>query len=310
MSELRKFARVCCLIAAMVIAAVIVSHLGYPKNYSSGYSAEVQKSMLYDDRGLFSEQELEEINQKIRAISEASQLNIYLYLSGGIRSDWETQIYADDEYDRIFGEDSDGLYYYMDFSQKTPAYDYLSLSGRACLLFDDSKQGIVDMTGDHFPSSSDVNANGLSPYKEQIKGGIDYFLGCISSHSDGASEANYVHTDNGKYIFRKSNKLYVTYSKPPFIKSIILIIGEIAGSIIGLIVYGSVKNSYRFKGAASPASYVSKADIRFYTSTDAFLRTNTSRYAISSGNGGGGRTGGGGGGHSFSGGHTGAGHHR
>ncbi|MBO4878565.1 MAG: hypothetical protein J5501_11200 [Ruminococcus sp.] len=307
---MKGFARFICIIAVMALSLFLVSNLGYPENYSKGYTDSL-KSAFVDERNIFSQAEVDEINERVREVSAKTKLNIYISASSrAFYSEDATRIYADDEYDRIFGEDTDGLYYFMDFAGKSDSYDYLSLSGRACLQFADSFQHIVDSTGDHLPYSYQIQQNGLETYKDQIADAINYFLSMISTYSDGNREVNYVHTEVGKYIFRRGGDLYVTYSKPPFIRMKILLIGEIAGLIVGLIIYLSTKSTYKFKSKTDPSLYVDKSDIHFYTRTDAFLRTHTSRHAISTDSGGGGGRTGGGGGHSFSGGHTGGGHHR
>ena len=254
---IKSLGRLAAIIAAALLVAFLVANVGYPKNYAAGYT-DNSKSAFVDERGIFSQSEVDEINKRVKEVSSMTKLNIYIIANSKFfNDDWATEVYADDSYDRIFGEDTDGLFYTMDFAGKSDSYDYLSLSGRACLLFENSKQFIVSSTGDHLPYSSEINANGLETYKDKIADAIDYFLDTISSYSDGNNEVSYVHTNVGKYIFRRGGELYVTYSKPPF------------------------------------------------------LRTHTSRTSISSDSGGGYRGGGGGGGgHSFSGGHTGAGHHR
>lgn len=313
---MKGFFRLLAIIAVAAIVSFLVAHLGYPVNYSAGYT-DSSKSAFVDQTGIFTEKEVADINARVKQVSEKAKLNIMIIANTQyFATDWDTEVFADDKYDEIFGEDSDGLLYTMDFAGKSNSYDYLSLSGRACLLFSDVMQYMVDSAGDRLPYSSQVIANGLMTYKENVADAVNYFLDLVSGYSDGKKEASYVHTTNGKYIFRSLGKLYVTHSKPPFIRFRILLIGEVAGAIVGLIMYYAIKSKYKFKAAADPCIYLNRSDVHFYTRTDAFLRSHTSRYNISSGGGSGGGGGGGGGrphgggGHSFSGGHIGAGHHR
>jgi len=308
---MKGFARLCAIIAAAVLVALLVANIGYPKNYASGYK-DSSKSAFIDTKELFTPEEVKKFDDRVKAVSEQTKMNIIIYLNSTYYStDWDTIVFTDDEYDRTFGEDSDGIFYLIDFSGRSPATDHMSLSGRACLQLDDVKQYMVDSMDSYLPSSSAVNADGLAVYKDNIAQGIDYFLDTFTNYCDGDREVDYVHTDNGKYIFRRGKELYVTYNKPPFLRFRILLIGEIAGFIVGLIVYFSTKSTYKFKAKVDPGVYLDRSDVHFYTRTDAFLRSHTSRYNISSSSGGGGGGGrGGGGGHSFSGGHTGATHHR
>ena len=309
---MKGFARLLAIIGAAVLVALLVANIGYPQNYSKGYT-DSSKSAFIDTKDLFTAEEAQKFENRVKEVSEMIKMNVVIYLNSTYYStDWDTIVFTDDSYDARFGEDTDGLFYLMDFSDKSPAYDHMSLSGRACLQFDEVKQYMVDSMGSYLPSSSDVRINGLAYYKDDIANGINYFLDNLVMYCDTNREVSYVHTDNGKYIFRRGGDLYVTYSKPPFLRFRILLIGEIAGFIVGLIVYLSTKSTYRFKAKVDPGIYLNGSDVHFYTRTDAFLRSHTSRYNISSGSGGGGGGGGrtGGGGHSFSGGHTGAGHHR
>lgn len=94
--------------------------------------AEFSGSGVIDEKKIFTKNQLDEINDNIRETAKNLNMNIMIYL--GDSSGWseeQTKRFADSTYDDIFGVDSDGVFYYMDLSEDSDAYDYISTSGIA-----------------------------------------------------------------------------------------------------------------------------------------------------------------------------------
>ncbi|MBR2283035.1 MAG: hypothetical protein IJ874_01245 [Ruminococcus sp.] len=304
------------IIAVLVISVIITSIPPSGRNYAQGFSGDASKSGIADEKGLFTAQEKAALDAEIQAEAEYLQMNIVVYLGGIQRSEYATEIFADDEYDEYFGEDTDGVFYYMDLSGKSTyegAYDYISTSGRAWIMYQERIGQIYSLLDNYLPTSSEVaNASfDYSQFKDNIYNGIGEFIGLLGKYSDGSYESSYYHDQSsGKYIYRISGKLYITKSKPPAIKLMILLLGELIGLIVGLIVYFSVKSTYKFKSKTNPSVYIARNETAFERTSDIHLRTNVTKHRIETDSGGGRSGGGGGGGHSHSGGHGGGGHHR
>lgn len=283
------------------------------KNYAQGWDGNYEKSELIDNAGIFSSQQIESLNELIRICSQDTSQNIMVYVAGPgeFRSDYDTDIFADDSYDEIYGEDTDGVFFYMDFTGKKPAYDCFSTSGKASMVYGDHMNTILNDAGDHFPPSSVTD---YKAYSDDIAEGVISFLNDLNFYNNSyrSSLGEYYRDDNtGKYFYYKHGKLYITKSKPPTMKLSAFIIAIFIGGLVTVIVYFTTKASYKFKASTSASVYVSKEEMERFGWQDQFIRSYQTRTRIESNSGGGGgRSHSGGGGRSHSGGHRTSGRHR
>lgn len=280
------------------------------KNYASGWQGDPAKSGLIDDADIFDERQEAELNEAIQEAAEKLELNILIYAAGSESrmSDSQTEIFADDAYDELYGEDTDGVFYFMDFTGKRPAYDYISTSGTAVLFYQRHIDTIFNRMDSYLPPSS------VSDYKEysyKIASGIEFFLTQLEEYSGRHKSVfdYYYDTSSGKYFYYSRGELVVSKHMPPFKMFKLFMISLFFGSIVSVIVFFSTKSTYKFKSSTNANVYISKEEINKQDWSDNFIRTYTTKTRIESSSGGGGG-GGGGGGHSHSGGHGGGGHHR
>lgn len=240
-------------------------------NEDTGYGY----SCVDDDFGVFSdnEDELYELNQEVQECSEKLGLNIYIFIAGeNFRmSDSTTPTFCGDAYDKLFGAYTDGVFFFIDMSGKTPAYDYVCTSGKAIQWYSGKTDAMREATYDYLPSSSEGN---YAAHHSDIKLGIEEFL----------------------YQLKKYKRQYDTrYLR-------LLPFGGAGWLIVTLIGYFIGKSSYKFKDKTNPRIYVSSEETNFAEKSDTFIRTYTTRTKIESSSGGG-HHGGGGGHHGGSGGH-------
>ncbi len=267
-----------------------------------GWDGNLENSYLEDDADLFTDDEEEELTEKIRDKAQELEMNIVVFVAGSgfsYFSDSETEDFADDSYDAICGMNTDGLFYYMDFSGKQPAYDYISTSGKAVLFYQDYIDDIFQTILPYLPPSG----SDYTEYTGDIKDAISVFLGQLSSYE--GDKSYYYDGDSDYYFYYENDKLVITKEKPLRARLKVLIFAVPAGLIVALVYYFVMKHKYKFKSSTNPNVYVSPGDTRFTHREDRFLRTHTSRTKIESSSGGS-RGGGGGGG----GGHGGGGCHR
>ncbi|MBQ8960629.1 MAG: hypothetical protein IJ071_05360 [Ruminococcus sp.] len=305
--------RIISLAAAVLLSLMLMPMFsltaGAAENYAQGWSGDAGRSMIEDDYGLFDEATLNDLNKIVRETAEKLEMNIYIFLAGtGYRyqSDSQTVIFADDSYDEIFGEDTDGVFYYLDISGKSPACDHISTSGKAVLWYQNDIDTIFSRLDAYLPAS------GETVYSDDIARAIRAYLGFLESYQDTSSGLRYYHDESsGKYFYYVGSRFYVSKSRPPAISLLYGAASAVAGLVVSLIVYFVTKSKYKFKSSTDAGVYVSREHTRYFQNEDTFLREHTSRVRIeSSGGGGGGYRGGGGGGHSYSGGHGGGSHHR
>ncbi|MDE6780813.1 MAG: hypothetical protein K2J40_05065, partial [Ruminococcus sp.] len=238
--------------------------------------------------------------------SEELEMNIFIYVAGtsdSYRSYYDIEVFADDFYDEIYGEDTDGILYYMDLSGRSPAYDYISTSGKAVLLYQSCIDNIFTRLDKYLPPS------GQTVYPENVENTVKEFLSAIKTYSKIApgSTAYYYDKSSGKYMFMKNGEFVVSKHKPMIYNIILLFACMVFGLLVAVIVYFVTKSRYRFKKSQNSVVYVQNDKTVFHRSTDTFIRTYTTKHKIETSSGGG-RSGGGG--HSHSGGHGGGGHHR
>lgn len=281
-----------------------------PKNNYAGWDGNWQKSVLFDEKGLFTESQKRELDDKIQQKAQELEMNILIYVNGTRRSDGDTKPFCDYEYEQRFnnghGEDTDGLMYYLDLSGKSPAYDYISTSGKAILLYEDCRDTIFNHMDNYLPSS------GQTIKAEQIYNAIEEFLDQLTVYAkDSSSRRSYYHDrSKGTYIYYRHGELFITNKKPIVLWVRIWVVSIIIGLLTALITFLVSKGSYTFKAKTNPSIYLSKDNVNYTQRSDNHIRTYQTRHRIDSGSSGGGHRSGGGGGHHSSGSHGGGGHHR
>ncbi|MBQ8297211.1 MAG: TPM domain-containing protein [Ruminococcus sp.] len=270
-------------------------------NSAAGFDGDLSNCGVYDEKGLFDSDELAELDELVRETADELDMYIAIYLSDDARSEYSTESFADENYEALFGEDTDGVFYYMDLSEQYSAYDYISTSGKAIVLYQDSIDDMLDEIFDYLPAS------GETIYASEIERGIEEILNVLENYGDSEPGFwDYYHdTSTDKYIYYKNGELVVTSSKPAaaILKNLVFAIP--GGIILGVIFYFMTKSHYKFKKGHNSAAYVCHEQTNFTQREDRFIRTRVSKTRIQSsscggrsgGGGGGGGSHGGGGGH-------------
>ena len=124
-----------------------------PENDYAGWNGNWQESVLFDDKELFTEPQRQELDEMIQQKAKELEMNILIYVNGTYRTDSATKSFCDDTYDQWFGNDTDGLMYYLDLSGKVPAYDYISTAGKAILMYEKNRESIFNHMDYYLPSS-------------------------------------------------------------------------------------------------------------------------------------------------------------
>lgn len=306
------------LICIALLPLFIVDMDASAKQFYKGWSGDTSLSGIEDDCNMFSPSEEQEMTELIQQYAAQLKMNIFIFLAGKDYSsygDYKTECFADDSYDQRFGEDTDGVYFFMDFSGKVPNYHYISTSGKAVLTYQEHMQSIFSHMKVYMPKSS----TDYSDCKEDIRTSVEQFLTVFARYSDRTpNRFSYYYDDDSKppkYFYYFLGKYYISSRKPIFVQLYYLLIGIVGGTITAFIVYFCVKKNYKFKNATSPGVYLCRDSTHFLHKDDTFLRSHTTHTRIerNTGGGGGGFSGGGGGhggggvSHSSGGGHGGGG---
>lgn len=187
-------------------------------------------------------------------------------------------------------------------SGRSPAYDYISTSGKAVLLYQKNTDNIFSQLDNYLPAS------GQTVYSEDIENAIEEFLNLLKRYSNKipSSMEYYYDESSGKYMFMKNGEFLVSRNKPITYNLFFMGICIIIGLVTTVIVYFVTKHRYKFKKSQNSMVYVKNEKTVFNKNIDMFIRTYTTKHKIETSSSSGSR---GGGGHS-GGGHGGGGHHR
>ena len=310
---MRRFFIAAASLLTLVFMLPLFTLTAFAENTAQGWDGDSSRSIVYDDAGVFNDRPelLADLNKQVRDVSARTQLNIYVMLAGPtyLMTDADTPTFCNRAYDEYFGNDTDGVFFFIDMTGKKPAYDYFSTAGKAILYYDGETDTIRENTYEYLPSSDEGN---YAEHCYDVKRGVECFLNDLQSYQSEFKKGMKYYYDKktGKYIYYMNGELKITKFKPPKVFMKAGIIGLIGGAIVNLISFLIAKRNYRFKGKTNPNIDLSKEETRFNAKGDTFIRTHTSRTPIpqsSGGSGGGYRSGGGG----FSGGsHGGSGGHR
>lgn len=298
------------LIASAVIFAGLLPLMGINAfaavNDYNGWDGNWQNSCLIDiefndGKGLFDDTNFAILDEKVKECAKELEMNIIIYIGGSYRSDASTMTFCNQAYENTFGEDTDGVFYYIDLSGKSPAYDYISTSGKVILLLEDHKEDIFSHLDNYLPAS------GNPVYESDIYNAVASFLNQLELYSEKeVSYFSYYHdTNTNRYIYYKDGELMITPSKPPALWLHIALICTGIGILIAFISYFAIKHAYKFKSKTNPSVYLSGNNVQFSEKSDTFIRSYTTKHKIESSSGGHH-----GGGHHGGGSHGGGGHHR
>ncbi len=284
------------------------------KNDAKGFDGDSVTSVFGEsdiEEKFFSWEEILTLSREVRKTSEKLGMHIMIYAGRIPMSDNDVEDFADSCYDKIYGEDSDGVFFYIDMSGKTPAYDYISTSGKAVLFYEQKKDNIIYALDEYLPPSYEVQLKGYEPYRQDIKNAVIQFLKELEYYAESFEDYNYCYQIpyNGKYIYYNNGELFVTTSRPPKQKFYLLLGGLIFGFIVAQVLTRTILKKYRFIGTVSAGTYISNDGIKLET-TDTFIREYTARHYNPRTSSSGGSHGGGGRSHSTGGSHGGGGHHR
>lgn len=269
---------------------------------------------VVDNKGLFDFDELERANEVV--LDTAEDLNIYICIELGdtYYGDERVTDYCNDTYDETFGDDTNGVYYYIDLAGNYDAVDHISTSGRPCLIYTDYENDGTDNRVDEIFSSLDyyLPSSGEPIYSDDILNAIVHFCQLLKEYDEkGPKLLSYSYDSaDDNYLYIWNDELILSEHKPLFVMLKFLPVGIIVGGIITIISILIITSSYKFKKSYAASSYVSKNKTVFKIKTDDFMREYTTKVKIESSSGGSGGHHGGGGSHGGGGHHGGGSHHR
>lgn len=289
------------LIFIFFLSTLIVMIRPVKSNLRVPFESDKNFSELYDKADLFDNAQEKQLRKRIKSCSEELEMNIIVYINSTYRDDDAVEDFAANYYDQCAGENyTDGVLMYIDLSSN--AYDYLSCSGKAGIIYGGRTEDFFDDYALHRQPSS------YTPDPERFFETVTNFCDLMAKYNDNYIQADFAYEkdeENGIYFFNYDGKFYVTDYTAPGSRRIRLVCIFIIGLVIYTIVYLCIRKKYKFKDKTNPSIYVAKGKTNFRERSDTFIRVYTTKTKIeTSSSGGGGHHGGG-----HSGGHVGGGRH-
>ena len=290
---IRLFASAAVMVLALLALTVNVS--------AAREETYIPNCALYDEDGLFDEQQTDELNAAIRNASDTTDMYVAVVIYGPDSpeySDRAVEDMAKQKYLDLFQPktptDADGALLILNLSTR---YAYIATSGIGQLYYSnaDSSNRVEDMIDN---MKSDLRA-------EDYAGAVTQFCDdIIKYYNAGIPHGAYSKNDaTNEYYWEENGQLVSGPELPRFYgKNWNLVIGisTAVGLLTALIAGLCIRSRYKLVKSLSATNYISQQDTHFYEQNDLFIRTHTSKTHIDSGG-----SGGGGGGHSSSfGGHS------
>ncbi|NLY45011.1 MAG: TPM domain-containing protein [Tissierella sp.] len=214
-----------------------------------------EKTLVIDNAGLMTEDEVTDLNQKANALSEEYNMDIVIVTADHLEGK-TTREFADDYFDyNDFGRGAsyDGILFLIDMENRIP---YISTTGVAIRYFTDQRlDAILDLAYDSGLPEGDYYGAALG----FLEGSENYLQKGISS--DQYNEPEHI---------PKENKLTSTD----------IIIGLLGGLGVGGVFVLSTISQYRFKKRPNPYSYRSNSAVNFHRNEDRLINSFTTHRVI------------------------------
>lgn len=283
--------------AALLTIGLCAGAMALPTAATTSVAQE-DNVYLCDEGYLLTDSEFSAVLSELQDTADQTGMNIGVWIGTtevGDGSDADTIAFCDDQYDELYGINTDGVFLYLDMSGASHLYDYISTSGKGQFYYTNSSS--FDRVSEIFSCMNPYLVRG----SEDIPGALHQFCYNLEYYEEKGAPSDTYYTyneDSGKYLImqdgvvKEVSELPEEYTAKLSWGMIILI--AIAGALIafGLSLL-IIRSSYQFKTAGDMQNYLEAGKIRHKRNTDQFLRTYRTRTKIESSSGGGGGGGGG-----------------
>ena len=122
-----------------------------------------------------------------------------------------------------------------------------------------------------------------------IESTIEEFCNQLKKYAEIGAERFYYSYDSsdGKYIYQSGGKVVVSTHKPLFVMLKYMPAGIIAGILTAIVMFFSIKSTYKFKKSCNSDVYIERNETNFTERQDRFIRKYTTKTKIQSSSSGG-----------------------
>ncbi|WP_443965545.1 hypothetical protein, partial [Ruminococcus sp.] len=267
--------------AALLTIGLCAGAMALPTAATTSVAQE-DNVYLCDEGYLLTDSEFSAVLSELQDTADQTGMNIGVWIGTtevGDGSDADTVAFCDDQYDELYGINTDGVFLYLDMSGASHLYDYISTSGKGQFYYTNSSSS--DRVSEIFSCMNPYLVRG----SEDIPGALHQFCYNLEYYAEKGAPSDTYYTyneDSGKYLIMQNgvvkevSELPEEYTAKLSWGMIILI--AIAGALIafGLSLL-IIRSSYQFKTAGNMRNYLEAGKIRHKRNTDQFLRTYRTR---------------------------------
>ncbi len=209
---------------------------------------------VYDDAGLLTETQIEELNAQIATLKEKTGWDIFAVTTSNAQGK-SAMAYADDFYDALTAEDSNGILVLIDMDNREI---YLSTCGKAIRYLTDSR--IDSILDDGF---------------DYVSGG-DY-AGCLSVMLRGVEHYYEAGIPQNQYNYDVETGTISKYRSLTWTEVVPVLLLAIGA---GAAIYFGVTKSYSIKGGRYDYPYMKYGKVELTAREDQFLRESVTHHRI------------------------------
>ena len=220
---------------------MLVFLIGTPVCVSAASEGDV-----YDDAGLLTETQIEELNTQITAMKEKTGWDIFAVTTSDAQGK-SAMAYADDFYDGLTTEDSDGILVLIDMDNREI---YLSTCGKAIRYLTDSRLDSILDDGFDYVSNGD-------------------YAGCISAMLSGAERYYDAGIPQNQYNYDVETGAISRHRSLTWAEVIPVLLLALG---VGAAIYLGVTKSYSIKGGRYDYPYMNYGKVNLTAQEDQFIR--------------------------------------
>ena len=244
----------------------------------SPLTVHAEGQCVFDDAGVLDAQEAALLEVDLASVNSDTGWNVAVITTNDAQGK-SAQAYADDFYDALYGINTDGVVYLIDFDNRENA---VSTSGEAINYLTDSRiESILDETTP--PLGKGNYAEAMQAFVQEIT----YYYGQgipegQYQYDSDTGETSYYHNDSSpaetKYSYPSPSPGYEAETKMPMGQ--LVGIGVLLGGITAIIAIAVILHRYKFHSIPGAVNYMNRSETVFQEQTDTFMRQYVNRVRI------------------------------
>ena len=189
--------------AALLTIGLCAGAMALPTAATTSVAQE-DNVYLCDEGYLLTDSEFSAVLSELQDTADQTGMNIGVWIGTtevGDGSDADTVAFCDDQYDELYGINTDGVFLYLDMSGASHLYDYISTSGKGQFYYTNSSSS--DRVSEIFSCMNPYLVRG----SEDIPGALHQFCYNLEYYAEKGAPSDTYYTyneDSGKYLIMQN----------------------------------------------------------------------------------------------------------